>query len=95
MADVIKVLRYGETVEIADTRTMLSHPEKEYTKSLWSVRSIEKEEEESEDIVLKIDAVDAGYGGGVKVLDNVSIDIPRGHTVAVVGESGSEGQTSV
>ena len=94
MADVIKVLRYGETVENADTRTMLSHPEKEYTKSLWSVRSIEKEEEISEDIVLKIEGVDAGYGGGVKVLDDVSIDVPRGHTVAVVGESGSGKSTT-
>ncbi len=94
MADVIKVLRYGEAVENADTRTMLSHPEKEYTKSLWSVRSIEKDEEESEDIVLKIDGVDAGYGGGVKVLDNVSIEVPRGHTVAVVGESGSGKSTA-
>lgn len=94
MADVIKVLRYGETVENADTRTMLSHPEKEYTKSLWSVRSIEKAEEESEDIILKIENVDAGYGGGVKVLDNVSIEVPRGHTVAVVGESGSGKSTA-
>ena len=50
MADIIKVLRYGETVENADTRTMLSHPKKEYTKSLWSVRSIEKEEEVSANI---------------------------------------------
>ncbi len=94
MADVIKVLRYGETVENADTRTMLSNPEKEYTQSLWSVRSIEKDEEESKDIILKIENVDAGYGGGIKVLDKVSIDVPRGHTVAVVGESGSGKSTA-
>ncbi len=94
MADVIKVLRYGETVENAETRRMLSHPEKEYTKSLWSVRSIEKEEKTSQDIVLKIDGVDAGYGGGLKVLDKVSIEVPRGQTVAVVGESGSGKSTT-
>ena len=94
MADVIKVLRYGETIEDADTRTMLANPEKEYTKSLWSVRSIEKEEEVSQDIVLKVDHVDASYTGSVKVLDDVTIEVPRGHTVAIVGESGSGKSTA-
>jgi peptide/nickel transport system ATP-binding protein len=94
MADVIKVLRYGETIEDADTRKMLSNPEKEYTKSLWSVRSIEKEEERSGDIILKVDHVDASYTGSAKVLDDVSIEVPRGHTVAIVGESGSGKSTT-
>ena len=94
MADVIKVLRYGETIEDADTRKMLTNPEKEYTQSLWSVRSIVKEEEVSQDIVLKVDRVDASYTGSVKVLDDVTIEVPRGHTVAVVGESGSGKSTT-
>jgi peptide/nickel transport system ATP-binding protein len=94
MADVIKVLRYGETIEDADTRKMLASPEKEYTRSLWSVRSIEKDEEDSEDIILKVDQVDASYTGSVKVLDNVSMSVPRGLTVAVVGESGSGKSTA-
>ena len=94
MADVIKVLRYGETIEDADTRRMLSHPEKEYTKSLWSVRSIEKPEVVSEDIILKVDHIDASYTGSAKVLDDVTIEVPRGHTVAIVGESGSGKSTT-
>jgi len=94
MADVIKVLRYGEEVEQADTRVMLDAPEKEYTKSLWSVRSIQKEEEKSDDIVLSLKNIDASYGAGIKVLDNVSINVSRGKTLAVVGESGSGKSTA-
>lgn len=94
MADAIKVLRYGETVEESDTRKMLGSPEEEYTQSLWAVRSIEKEEGTSDDIVLEVKGVDASYGGGIKVLDDVNIAVPRGRTVAVVGESGSGKSTT-
>ena len=94
MANVIKVLRYGETIEDAETRKMLSNPEKEYTRSLWSVRSIEKDEERSGDIILKVDHVDASYTGSAKVLDDITIEVPRGHTVAIVGESGSGKSTA-
>ncbi len=89
MADVIKVLRYGETVEEADTRKMLTAPEHPYTKSLWSVRSIVKPAEVADDTILRIEGVDAGYGSGPKVLDDITIIVPRGRTVAIVGESGS------
>jgi len=89
MADRIMVLRYGELVEEKPTGEMLSHPEMPYTKSLWAVRSLHKEEEPGKDILLQVRGVDAGYGGVIKVLDDVSVDVPRGRTVAVVGESGS------
>jgi len=94
MADVIKVLRYGEEVEEADTRKMLSAPEQEYTKSLWSVRLLEKKQSPSDDIVLSIDGVDAAYGKSVRVLHDVNIKVPRGRTVAIVGESGSGKSTT-
>ncbi len=94
MADFIKVLRYGEEVEQAETRKMLAEPEQDYTKSLWSVRALEKPEVKGNDIVLSIDGVDAAYGNSVKVLHDVSINIPRGRTVAVVGESGSGKSTT-
>ena len=54
MADRINVLRYGESVEESDTRTMLSKPRETYTKSLWSVRSIVKKEEGSDENILEI-----------------------------------------
>jgi len=94
MADFIKVLRYGEEVEEAETRKMLKSPEMPYTKSLWSVRSLEKPEDKSDDIVVSIKGVDAAYGNTVRVLHDVNIDVPRGRTVAVVGESGSGKSTT-
>lgn len=94
MADFIKVLRYGEEVEEAETRKMLTKPKMPYTKSLWSVRALEKPEVKGDDIVVSIKGVDAAYGGTVKVLHDVNIDVPRGSTVAVVGESGSGKSTT-
>lgn len=93
MADVIKVLRYGEEVEEAETREMLSNPKQEYTKSLWSVRLLGKPAETSETNVLEIKDVDAAYGR-IKVLHDVTIKLPRGRTVAIVGESGSGKSTT-
>ncbi|MFT3989231.1 ABC transporter ATP-binding protein [Aestuariivirga sp.] len=89
MAHRIMVLRYGNEVEEAPTREMLKSPTKEYTKTLWAVRSLQKPESLSDDIILRIHNVDASYSGVVKVLDNVTVQVPRGRTVSVVGESGS------
>ena len=94
MADRIKVLRYGEEVEEAETREMLAEPKEDYTKSLWSVRMLHKEAETSDDVVLSIDGVDAAYGRSLKVLHDVTINLPRGKTVAIVGESGSGKSTT-
>ena len=93
MADRIKVLRYGEEVEEAETRNMLSNPKEKYTKSLWSVRSLTKPEEKSLDAILSLENVNASYGKS-KVLYNVSAKIPKGKTIAIVGESGS-GKTTL
>jgi len=92
MADRIKVLRYGEAVETADTRSMLASPQEDYTKSLWAVRNLKTETkpqvEETAEPQLSIRSVTAAYGK-TPVLHDVSFDIHRGRTVAVVGESGS------
>jgi peptide/nickel transport system ATP-binding protein len=88
MADTIKVLRFGEEVEEAETRKMLSEPKEDYTKSLWSVRMLGKETEPGGDIILSADKVNAAYGT-VPVLFDVDLRVPKGKTVAIVGESGS------
>ena len=93
MADYIKVLRYGKEVEEAETRKMLSSPKEEYTKSLWSVRSLEKQEQQKGESILSLKDIDAAYGAA-KVLFGVNIEVARGTTVAVVGESGSGKSTT-
>ena len=93
MADFIKVLRYGKEVEEAPTRQMLSNPKEAYTKSLWSVRSLQKTEYQGGDSILSLTGIDASYGK-MKVLRNVSIEVAKGTTVAVVGESGSGKSTA-
>ncbi|MEN9063484.1 ABC transporter ATP-binding protein [Ponticoccus litoralis] len=97
MADRIKVLKNGEEVEEADTRTMMSDPKAEYTKSLWAVRSFARaktpEPDPKAQPVLSVQSVRAGYGA-VDVLEDVSFDIHEGQTVAIVGESGSGKSTT-
>ncbi|TFH49008.1 MAG: ABC transporter ATP-binding protein, partial [Lysobacterales bacterium] len=96
MADRIMVLRYGELVEEADTNSMMSSPQEDYTKTLWAVRSFKKQAtgsfSESQPLI-KVDHVTAAYGP-LTVLDDISFDIHRGQTVAVVGESGSGKSTA-
>jgi peptide/nickel transport system ATP-binding protein len=97
MADKIKVLLKGEEVEEADTRTMLEAPTKDYTKSLWAVRSFTRPDqppvEKGVTPVVSVRNVTAGYGS-IDVLKDISFDIHARRTVAVVGESGSGKSTT-
>ncbi len=68
---------------------MLAEPETEYTRSLWSVRAMSQAERPETDTHLSIEGLSSGYAKSVKVLDDVSLKVQRGRTLAIVGESGS------
>lgn len=88
MADRVMVLRYGEAVEEGPVAQMLQHPNHPYTRSLWAVQNIPVSQRPEAQGLLEVRHVNASYGA-LQVLEDVSLTIGRGRTVAVVGESGS------
>ncbi|RWH41904.1 MAG: ABC transporter ATP-binding protein [Mesorhizobium sp.] len=91
VSDEIIVLRDGKMVEHGETRQIIEMPRMDYTKALVSVRSIDhKEKRPTDKSLLSVEHVTAAYGGdAVKVLQDVSVEVHPGQTLAVVGESGS------
>ena len=93
IADRIMVLKRGKMVEFGDARQILQDPKEEYTRRLVRERVAGHEFVEAaaaaEAPILAIDHVIADYPGKPKVIDDVTVEIRRGDTVAVVGESGS------
>lgn len=88
LAHRIMVLRHGRLVEEGETRKMLAEPQEPYTRSLWAIRTFARNSLPASDVLLEVNGVSASYGS-LKALDNVSLTLQRGRTVAVVGESGS------
>ena len=92
LADQLMVLRYGNLVEVNSTGQILESPKEDYTRALLDARSRHEKttaEINNPESLLIIDSVTAGYGKGTDVLQEVSVSVERGRTVAVVGESGS------
>src|SRR5690606_32230019 len=90
VADDIMVLRHGKTVEYGATRQILEAPVEDYTRQLVTVRQIKKEQAaDQSDRLLEVDSLSARYGWGPRILTNVGLHLPKGQTLAVVGESGS------
>ena len=93
IADRIMVLRRGKMVEFGDSRQILQEPKEEYTRRLVSERvaghNFVDANVAAQVPILAIDHVSADYPGKPKVIDDVSLEVRKGDTVAVVGESGS------
>jgi peptide/nickel transport system ATP-binding protein len=92
IADRIMVLRYGQMVEENTTRAIIAQPREEYTRRLLSVRKLKKDDSvmgADEDVIMEIRNVTTSYTGKANVLEDVTLKIRRGRTIALVGESGS------
>ncbi|MGA7586703.1 MAG: ABC transporter ATP-binding protein [Rouxiella badensis] len=94
LADRIMVLRHGEEVETNTTEAILTRPRQEYTQRLVAERIHGMTEEatqvnrQTETPLLTIQQLSTGYNGK-KVVDEVNLSLPRGKTLAIIGESGS------
>ncbi|MDF0662026.1 MULTISPECIES: ABC transporter ATP-binding protein [unclassified Rhizobium] len=90
ISDDIMVLRYGKQVEYGSVQQIIEAPREDYTRALVNVRQAYREEAADQSAaLLKVENVSAEYSNGFKVLDDVSLHVPKGQTLAVVGESGS------
>ncbi|MFT4783790.1 MAG: peptide/nickel transport system ATP-binding protein, partial [Paracoccaceae bacterium] len=90
VSDEIMVLQSGEMVEHGTTQQIIETPREDYTRALVSVRSIDHPEKAPHDApIMQVRGITAGYGRGLTVLDDVSVELYPGQTLAVVGESGS------
>jgi peptide/nickel transport system ATP-binding protein len=90
VADDILVLRHGKAVEYGATDQIISAPVQDYTQALVSVRSIDHAEKTDATPILSATGVTARYRGtDFDVLQDITIDVAAGQTLAIVGESGS------
>ncbi len=91
VSDEIMVLKSGQCVEHADTRSIIETPVEQYTRELVNVRSIEHEQKlPTGEPLLRVSDITAQYPGtDIPVLNSVSLELYAGQTLAVVGESGS------
>ena len=90
VADDILVLRNGKAVEYGATDQIISAPVQDYTQALVSVRSIDHAEKTDATPILRAQGITARYRGtDFDVLQDVTVDVAAGQTLAIVGESGS------
>jgi len=93
IADQIMVLRHGKMVELGAADQILQAPREEYTRRLVAERvaghAFREDIDSNEAPLLEVKNVVASYHSLLRVIDNVSVEVRRGDTVAVVGESGS------
>lgn len=93
VSDRIMVLRGGKMIELGTTDQILNQPRDAYTTALVSERKAADHlstslEKPRGDVILDVKNA-IGVYGTFRAVNDVSISVARGETVAVVGESGS------
>lgn len=92
IADRILVLRQGRAVECGATDVILQNPKETYTQQLVSERTHAltpgEETQSGASALLTLDRLSTGYSGK-RVVHDVSLALPKGQTLAIIGESGS------
>ena len=91
IADRIMVLRRGKMVEFGDARQILQDPRDDYTRRLVRERTAGHTflaRPAGAAPLLAVERATAHYAGRPNVIDDVSLEVYRGDTVAVVGEFG-------
>ncbi|WP_369788005.1 ABC transporter ATP-binding protein [Rouxiella sp. WC2420] len=89
ISDRIMVLQHGKTVEHAATARLLDSPAQDYTRRLLTAQGEHREAMPMDQPeLLRIENISARYHQQ-PVLKNLYLSIPRGRTLAVIGESGS------
>lgn len=93
IADRILVLRHGCMVEEGDVQQILHQPRAEYTRALVANRAAAPKQSfnagRNDPVLLELDRVAARYAKTLRVVDEISLSIKRGETLAIIGESGS------
>jgi peptide/nickel transport system ATP-binding protein len=89
VSDDIMVLRHGKTVEYGSVKQIIEDPKEDYSRRLVSIRkALKPPASDQSQALLRVEHIDAAYAT-VPVLQDVTLHVPPGQTLAVVGESGS------
>lgn len=88
IADAIMVLRGGRMVEQGPTQQVIERPAAPYTQALIAARNLRHAPREGQKPILRLEGLAAGYGK-LRVIEGLTLDLPQGGTLAVIGESGS------
>src|SRR3990170_3554615 len=101
LAGRVVVMRYGEVVEVGDTKTIFANPKHSYTKALLDAEPSGRKAPPAVNAPKILDGTNVSVtfeiGGGflsgrplqLRAVDRVSVVLKQGQTIGIVGESGS------